>query len=953
MARQDHPFKKGSQTERRADAKPGAPRPDVAAPSNHNDAHLSAAANVNQGRDAARAGSHSTDGTNGKRPASQSGKANAAAETLHPGGAKSPQADAGATHARPDGGGGSRKGSEGGHTFGSGWESLLQDVRFALRTLRKSWGFGLTAIVTLALGIGANTAIFQLVDAVRLRSLPVSHPERLAGVQVKNGNRGFGVTVTDNETALTYPLWEQIRMHQQVFSNLFAWADSGSASLGEGAQMRRARGLWFTGDAFNTLGIYPLRGRFFTEQDDRMGCGTPGAVISYGLWQSEFAGQDAAIGSNIIVDGRPTEVIGVAPRSFFGLEVGKSFDFAVPFCSLETYFPHSGTTTRADYFWIHVLGRLRPGVTVQRAASELAAISPGLIDATLPSGYGANALKIYRNYRLTVFPAGNGVSLLRQTYDTSLWLLLTITALVLLIACANLANLMLVRASTREREMAVRLALGASRWRLVRQLLSEGLLLAAGGGLLGLVLAQIFSKSLVRFLSTEGDTIRLDLSMDWQVLLFTGLIAILTCVIFGLVPAFRSSRADPGTALKSGSRGSTAGSERFSFQRLLVVSQLTVSVVLLVGALLFVRSFWNLVTVDPGFRERGILVAILDFRRLPFSPQRNTEFIRELLAETRTLPQVESAATSTHIPLNVSTWNFNWNLGVHINGLEGTSKFTWVSPGYFQTMNIALLAGRAFNELDTRTSPRVAIVNESFVREYLSGQNPLGNIIRTTAEPGYPSSEYEIVGVVKDTKYNELREPAPAITFGPADQYPNPGAWAILFIRFSSTPSAVISAVRDKLSAVSPAITFDFHVLHTDIQNSLVRERLMALLSGFFGALAALLAMIGLYGVMSYIVAMRKNEIGIRMALGASRASVIGIVVRQTLTLLGVGIGAGLVLSMAAARGANSLLYGLEANDPLTLFAAAAFLAAVALAASYIPAYRASRVDPMNALRYE
>jgi predicted permease len=825
----------------------------------------------------------------------------------------------------------------------------MQDVRFALRTLRKSWGFGLTAILTLALGIGANTAIFQLVDAVRLRSLPVSHPEQLAGVQVKNGNRGFGVTVTDNETALTYPLWEQIRLHQQVFSNLFAWADSGSASLGEGAQMRRARGLWFSGDAFNTLGIYPLRGRFFTAQDDRMGCGTPGAVISYGLWQSEFAGQDAAIGSTIIVDGRPTEVIGVTPRSFFGLEVGKSFDFAVPFCSLETYFPGSGTATRSDYFWIHVMGRLRPEVTLQQASSELGAISPGLIDATLPSGYGANALKIYRNYRLTAFPAGNGVSWLRQTYDTSLGLLLTITAMVLLIACANLANLMLVRASTREREMAVRLALGASRWRLIRQLLSEGLLLAAGGALLGIVLARIFSSSLVRFLSTESEAISLDLSMDWRVLLFTGLVAIFTCVIFGLVPAFRSSRAAPGSVLKSGSRGSTAGPERFSFQRLLVVSQLAVSVVLLVGALLFVRSFWNLVTLDPGFRERGILIAVLDFRRLTFSPERNTEFIRELLAETRTLPQVESAATSTHIPLNGGSWN----LGVHINSLEGGSKFTWVSPKYFQTMGIPLLSGREFSDLDTRTSPRVAIVNETFVHKYLPGQNALGNVIRTTAEPGYPPSEYEIVGVIKDTKYDELREPTPAITFAPADQYPNPGAWAVLFIRFSAPPSAVIGAVRDKLSAVSPAITFDFHVLHTDIQNGLVRERLMALLSGFFGALAALLAMIGLYGVMSYIVAMRKNEIGIRMALGASGASVIGIIVRQTLTMVGVGVGAGLVLSMAAARGANSLLYGLEANDPLTLFSAAAFLAAVALAASYIPAYRASRVDPMNALRYE
>jgi len=834
-----------------------------------------------------------------------------------------------------------------------GWraESLLQDVHFAVRTLRKSWGFTLTAVLTLALGIGANTAIFQLLDAVRLRSLPVPNPGMLAGVQVKNGNRGFGITITDNETSLTYSLWEQIRLHQQVFSHVFAWADSGLASLGEGAQERRAHGLWVSGDAFPTLGIPPLRGRFFSAQDDRPGCGFPGAVISYGLWQSEFGGQDSAIGRKLTIDGRPTEIIGVTPRSFFGLEVGRSFDFALPFCSLDAYFPGSETLTlsRKDYFWLHVLGRLKPGVTLQQASSELAAMSTGVIEATLPSGYGANALDVYRNFRLTAFPAGNGVSWLRQTYDTSLWLLLAITALVLLIACANLANLTLARASTREREMAVRLALGASRWRLIRQLLSEGLLLAAGGAAFGIVLAEIFTRSLIRFLSAEGDAIRLDLSLDWRVLLFTGLIAIFTCLVFGLVPAFRCSRAAPGSVLRHGSRGATAGRERFSFQRLLVVSQIAVSVVLLVGALLFVRSFWNLVTIDPGFRERGILIVTLDFRRMEFSPERATVFSRELLARVRALPQVESAVTSTHIPLNGSSWN----LGVHINGVEGGSKFTWVSPGYFQTMSIPLLAGRDFNDRDTRMSPKVAVVNETFVRRYLSGQNPIGKVIRTNPEPGYPESEYEIVGMIKDTKYDQLRQPPPPITFAPADQFPNPAAWAAFFIRYSSPPSAVISAVREKLSVFNPAITLQFHVLQTDIQNGLARERLMAVLSGFFGALAALLAMIGLYGVISYIVAMRKNEIGIRMALGASPGSVIRIIVRQTLTLLGVGVGSGLVLSMAAARGANSLLYGLEANDPLTLFGAAGFLSAVALAASYIPAYRASRVDPMNALRYE
>lgn len=892
-------------------------------------------------------------GPGSERAAAQSGGAHRQDAPARNGGADGAQAKVSQAGAGSNGQGSGSKGGAGvrGADARDGlWhlESTLQDVRFALRTLRKSWGFTLTAVLTLGLGIGANTAIFQLLDAVRLRSLPVASPDTLAGVRVKGGIAGFGVSVADNVTSLTYPLYEEIRRNQQVFSNVLAWADSGSGTLGEGAQQHHARGLWVSGEIFKTLGIYPLRGRFFSAQDDQPGCGVPGTVISYALWQSEFGGQDSAIGSKLMVDGRATEVIGVTPRSFFGLEVGRNFDFAVPFCSLDTYFPGSGTLERKDYFWIHLIGRLKPGVSMQRASAELTAMSPGAIEATIPAGYGSIPLDIYRNFQLVAFPAGNGVSWLRQTYDTSLWLLLAITALVLLIACANLGNLMLARASTREREMAVRLALGASRWRLIRQLLSEGLLLAAGGAVLGIALAEIFSRSLIRFLAAEGDTIRLDLSLDWRVLAFTGLIGIATCLVFGLVPALRSSRA-PVTVLKTGSRGTTPGQERFSFQRMLVVSQIAVSVVLLVGALLFVRSFWNLATLNPGFQERGILFATLDFRQLRFSPNRDIDFIREMLGQVRTVPEVESAATSTHIPLNGSFWN----LGVRINGAEGGSKFTWVSPGYFQTMGIPVLAGRDFSEHDTRTSPKIVVVNEAFVRRYVGARNPIGQVVRTVAEPGFPETEYEIVGLVKDTKYDDLRSATPPISFGPADQYPDAGGWTVLFIRYKAATPRVISAVREKLGAFSPTMTMDFHVLRNDVQKGLVRERLMAVLSGFFGVLAALLAMIGLYGVISYIVATRKNEIGIRMALGASPGSVVRIIVRQTLTLLAVGVGAGLVLAMAATKGANSLLFGLEANDPLTLFSAAGFLAAVALAASYIPAHRASRVDPMNALRYE
>jgi predicted permease len=701
---------------------------------------------------------------------------------------------------------------------------------------------------------------------------------------------------------------------------------------------------------FSVLGVPPIRGRTFTEKDDQPNCGLPGVVISYALWQSEFGGQDSAIGSRLTIEGHPTEVIGVTPRSFFGLEVGTGFDIAVPLCSLPTYAPAMVTTSRSDYFWVHVVGRLKPGTTLEQASSQLSAMSLGLIEATMPTGYNTTSLNIYKSFRLAAYPGGKGISWLRQKYDTSLWLLLGTTGLVLLIACANLANLMLVRASTREREMAVRLAIGASRWRLIRQLLSEGFVLAAAGAVLGIALAEIFSRSLVHFLSAGSNPIELGIGLEWRVLAFTGALTISTCIFVTLVPAFRSSRAEPGLVLKSGSRGTTAGRERFSFQRVLVASQIAVSVVLLVGALLFARSFWNLVTLDPGFRERGILVAYVDLKRLALPPERYVPFVRDLLTAVKTVPQVESSATSTHVPLNSLS---SWNLGVRVNGAEGGSKFAWVSPEYFETLQIPLLIGREFNQRDTQTSPHVAVVNEAFIRRYLPGMSAIGKTVRTNAENGFPETEYEIVGIVKDTKYTDLREPTPPMVFAPADQFPDVGPWAVLLIRFSSPPSVVIAAVRDKISQINPAIKTELHVFQTDIENTLGRERLMALLSGFFGVLASLLAMVGLYGVMSYIVAMRKNEIGIRMALGASRGTVIGIVVRQTLTLLAVGVGAGLVLSLAAAKGANSLLYGLTANDPLTLFSAAGFLAVVALAASYIPAYRASRVDPMNALRYE
>jgi putative ABC transport system permease protein len=834
-----------------------------------------------------------------------------------------------------------------GQSSGKPWfESSLQDLKVAFRSLRKSPGFAITAILTLALGIGVNASIFQLMDAVRLRSLPVADPDRLASIEIRGGVHDF---IPARSTDLSYPLWDQVREHQEAFSSVFAWRTN-HVRIGQGIDERKAVALWFTGEAFNTLGISPEKGRFFSPEEDKPGCGIPGAVISYAFWQSQFGGQASAIGSTILIERKPTRILGVTPAQFLGLEIGRTFDFALPLCSTPSYHDDLPYFTRPDYFFLTVIGRLKFDWTLDRASAQLQSVSPGIIAATLPTGYSNSFLDIYKRYQLAAFPAGHGISSL-ETYDSSLWLLLGITTLVLLIACANLANLMLVRGNARQREIAVRLALGASRWRLVRQSLAEGLILAVSAAVLGTLLAATFSRVIVWFISSTRETVKLDLSLDWRVFAFTTALALLTCAIFDLWPAIRSSQTNPGIALKSGSRGTTQGRDRFSFQQTLVVAQIAVSMVLLVGALLFVRSFRNLVTYNPGFREDGIILSHFNLSHRKLSDLDSYDrAVRDLLAQIRANPGVDSAATTTHIPLNGSTWQ----LGVRGDTTEGSSKFTWISPAYFETMSIPLLAGRLFtDELDTRNSPHVLIVNQTFAHTFFGDDNPVGKMIRTIAEPGYPALEFQIVGVVKDTKYGSVRDPVPPESFSPATQFPPGQKGAMVFIHTSIPPERVISTLRASALQFDPEMDFELFVYQSTVEDTLSQERMMALLSGSFGALAAILTMVGLYGVISYITTMRRNEIGIRMALGADRSSVLSLITRQTMQMLGVGVLFGVLISLAATRGASSLLFGLHPNDPLSIIYAATLLVVVALLAGYLPARRASLINPSSALRDE
>jgi predicted permease len=573
--------------------------------------------------------------------------------------------------------------------------------------------------------------------------------------------------------------------------------------------------------------------------------------------------------------------------------------------------------------------------------------------ATLPPGYQPDVAKGYLANRLTATEAGTGISELRQKYERPLWLLMATTGLVLLIACANLANLLLARATVREPEIAVRLALGASRGRLVRQLLAESLLLAIAGAVLGVSLAMALTRALIALISTPGNPVFVDVRLDARVLIFTIALAVLTCVLFGLLPALRATYLSPASAMRSGGRSVTAGRERFSIRRALVATQVALSLVLLFGALLFVRSLHNLLTIDPGFQSEGILAVNIDFSKAQYPAERRFAVFRELSHLLSALPGAVSVAQVSFTPVSGGTWN---NLVGPDGAAAATGKlsyFNQASPGYFQTMGTRLIAGRDFNDRDTLSSPKVAIVNEMFARKYFAGANPVGRTFHQAADAGRPEPLFQIVGMVANTKYGELREDFLPIAFFPIEQSERSGPSATFVVRTAGPPGRLINSARAAVAAMSSSIGIEFRPFSAQLEESLLRDRLMATLSGGFGFLAALLATLGLYGVIAYMVARRRNEIGVRIALGADRTDVIRLVLREAVVLLGIGLTAGAVLALWAGRAAATLLFGLQTHDAVSLVAAGSLMAVVALIASYVPAKRAAALDPMATLRNE
>lgn len=832
-------------------------------------------------------------------------------------------------------------------------ESIRQDIVYGLRQLKGSPGFTVVAVLSLALGIGANTAIFQLVDTIRFRMLPVSNPHELASIDFQSGAMLAGWTSTRN-ARLTSAQWEQIRSQQQGFSGVFAWSAT-RFNLAKGGESRPAEGLYVSGDFFRVLGVTSIMGRTITAQDDTAACSNLGAVISHSFWQSEFGGDSAVLNRTVSLDGNPVPVIGVTPVSFFGVEVGQQFDVAVPLCADAIFAEnHKGRAPVRHAFWLSMMGRLKDGWTVDRAKAQLEAVSPGIMRETMPEIYRPEMAKKYLLNKLGATDGGTGISGLRRRYERPLWVLMATTGLVLLIACANLANLLLARASVREREFAVRLAIGASRGRLVRQLLVESLMLAGAGAVLGVGLARLLSQGLVSFITTKSNRLFVEMPLDWRILGFTLALSVVTCLLFGLLPAIRATYLVPASVIRAGGRGMTAGKERFSLRRTLVATQVALSLVLLAGSLMFVRSLRNLLTADTGFKAEGIVTVNIDFSKAGYAAERRIPMQRELNEKIAGVQGVLSAALVNFTPVSGSGWNND--IGVDTAPASNSGKLAWFNrtgPGYFNTMGTRLIAGRDFDDRDTKSSPKVAIVNETFARKYFGKPEIVGRTFRQEAPAGKPEPLYQIVGVVKDTKYGDLREEFRPIGFFPNAQNDDPGPNATLVVRMAGSPTEMMNAVKAAIAQISPSMGVQFQSFSAQLQESLLRERLMAVLSGGFAMLALLLATMGLYGVIAYMVARRRNEIGIRVALGADRGRVIRLVLNETLLLVGAGLIVGLLISFWSGKAASGLLYGLKEFDVASVLGACGFLALAGFIAAYAPARRAAALEPMKALRDE
>ena len=810
-------------------------------------------------------------------------------------------------------------------------DEVGRDVRYACRMFAAHPGFTLVIVLTLALGIGANTAIFGLIDALMLRWLPVRDPQEL--VLVKLGERG---AANAGET-FSYAIARALAEQDEIFSGVTGFS-SLPFEVGAPGAMARISGATVTGGYYETLGLNASLGRLITRHDDELGAPLV-AVISDGYWERQYARSPTVVGQPVILNGVLFTIVGVSPRGFVGANVGMSAEVTITIAALPQVNPDAAPLLAPGNFWLRVLARPQPGVSVPGAAAHLNAVWPRLAETVIAPHWPASRRQAMADSVFQLSPGGTGWTFLREMYVRPLFVLMAMVALVLLIACANVASLLLARASVRRREIAVRLAIGAGRGRIVRQLLIENALLSMAGAACGIGLAWLSGRLLVDMISGGSVPIVFDLTPNWHVLAFTTVVAIATAIVFGVAPALQATAAGPSPALRDDARMSGSRSRLLPT---LVSAQVALSFMLLVGAVLFVRTLRNLQSFDPGFKGDGVLLVNLEARR--------TAVPRDIAAEMQRVPGVQSASVSTHTPLSGSIWSEPAVPAGQPIPERDTAYFVGAGPRFFETMQIRLVAGREFTDRDVADSPGVAVVNERFAQRYFAGQNPVGRHL--AARVRGENRDLEIVGLARNTSAAGLRRSPPATVYVAYAQLTRDFPTTIE-IRAAGSLGLVATAVRDALRSRLPAAPIEVQPLSAQVGATMVRERLMAALAAAFGLLALALACIGLYGLLAYTVARRTKEIGIRMALGARRLRVVALVLNGAARLVGIGIVLGVPAAWAASRWVESMLFGLKPGDPMTLAGAAVLLVAVAQVAACLPAWRASRVDPLAALRHE
>jgi putative ABC transport system permease protein len=821
----------------------------------------------------------------------------------------------------------------------------MDDVRLSIRALQATPIVSIVAALSLALGIGANTAIFSLLNSLLLRTLPVKEPGALVTISSDAAIRlGFKAGLGWN-----YAMWDRLRQRSQPFDGAVAWTPQ-RINLVEGGESQPAEGLVVSGDFFTTLGVGALLGRTFTSADDVRGGGADGpvTVISYGLWQRRLGGSGSVIGTSLPVEGVPFTIVGVTPPEFFGLEVGKAFDLALPLGAEPLIFGKKASIDQPRSLLLFIMLRLKPGQSLDAATATMRTLQPEILTPDLPQ---------FVKQPFTLVPAAGGTDTpnsVRPRYERSVLTIFVVVALVLLIASANIANLQLARATARRHELSVRLALGAPRWRLARQLLVESLVLASIGALGGLVFAVWASRALVAQLSTSVNRLALDLPLDWRVLAFTAAVACATAMLCGTAPAFRAARVAPIDALRDHGR-STSADAKIGIASGLVVAQVALSLVLVAAAGLFVRTLERLAKVPLGFDGDRVLVVNVDTARAHIDPADRIALYQRLAGAAASAPGVTHAAGSASTPVSAGLPR-NVDVSGAPPGSEHLALVNAVTPGWFAVYGTGIHAGRDIDAHDTATAQLVVIVNEAFARRFFPGRTAIGETVAARTVVGVAGDQIVQGGYKPSGALRTMRDEAPPSIYVPVAQSagmfaPDSTAVSISVRSAAGSPAPLARGVGAALTAVNPDVAFSIRPLADYLHASLAQERMVAMLAGFFGALALLLAALGLYGMTSYAVSRRRAEIGIRLALGAAPAGVIRLVLTRVVVLVCAGVLVGAAASAWLSQFVAPLLYGLEPRDPITLVSAALTLGAVGMFAGWLPAARAARIDPADVLR--